>query len=269
MGITKCLTIAGSDSGGGAGIQADLKTFAALGVYGCSVITAITAQNTMKVTAVLPVPALMVKEQLETVLEDLQPDAIKTGMLATAENVQIVAEILKAHPTVPLIVDPVMVAKSGDSLLTDEAVATLRDQLLPLAFLVTPNIPEAEVLGGITLKTENDFCQAAKRLYELGARHVLLKGGHRPNVGAGEDPKIVDLFFDGADFHALSGPWIQTPHTHGTGCTIASAITALLGKGMKPLEAVQEARIYLTDALLKAYPVGSGKSPVHHFHHWW
>jgi hydroxymethylpyrimidine/phosphomethylpyrimidine kinase len=269
MRTAKCLTIAGSDSGGGAGIQADLKTFAALGVYGCSVITAVTAQNTMKVTAVFPMPASIVKEQLEAILEDIKPDAIKTGMLATLEIVQTVAGILREFPTLPLVVDPVMVAKSGDSLLCSDAVEAVREQLLPLAFLITPNIPEAEVLCGIQLKTENDFCQAAKQLREMGARQVLLKGGHRPNVGTGQEPKIVDLFYDGNDFHALSGPWIQTPHTHGTGCTLASAITALLGKGKKPLEAVQEARIYLTDALLKAYPVGSGKSPVHHFHHWW
>ncbi|MCI0419672.1 MAG: bifunctional hydroxymethylpyrimidine kinase/phosphomethylpyrimidine kinase, partial [Acidobacteria bacterium] len=235
MSIPKALTIAGSDSGGGAGIQADLKTFAAFGVYGCSVITAITAQNTHQVTGIEPVSPEMVGKQLEAVLSDIRPDVVKTGMLANAGIIQAVVAALSQAERIPLVLDPVMVAKSGDALLAPDATTALRRQLLPLADLVTPNVPEAEVLTGMALVTEEDFVEAARQIRNMGAKAVLLKGGHRPRQQAATDPRheeVVDLFYDGQDFHSIRGPWINTPHTHGTGCTLASAIAAGLAQGL-------------------------------------
>ena len=185
MPIPKALTIAGSDSGGGAGIQADLKTFAAFGVYGCSVITAITAQNTRQVTGVEPVSPDMVRKQLEAVLSDIRPDVLKTGMLANAGIIRAVASSLSQTRRIPLVLDPVMVSKSGDALLAEDSAVTLRELLFPLADLITPNIPEAEVLTGKTLKTDQDFEEAARQLHRMGARAVLLKGGHRPETSSG------------------------------------------------------------------------------------
>ncbi len=265
----KALTIAGSDSGGGAGIQADLKTFSALGVYGSSVIAAVTAQNTKAVTAIFPMSAESVMIQLTTVLEDIPFDAIKTGMLANEEIVKAVVSVLRDHPSIPLVVDPVMLAKSGDSLLSEDAVKCVREELLPLATVLTPNIPEAEVLTGRVFSKELDYLQAARSLRDLGAKYVIIKGGHRPRNSSGNNSEVIDLFFDGVDFEEIRGPWVNTPHTHGTGCTFASAIAAFLAKGFKPLEAAREARNYLTGALQRAYAVGGGKSPVHHFHRWW
>ncbi len=265
----KALTIAGSDSGGGAGIQADLKTFSALGVYGSSVITAVTAQNTKAVTAIFPMTADAVGAQLITVLEDIQPDAIKTGMLATQEIVEILVSILRNYPSIPLVVDPVMVAKSGDSLLSEKAVECVRKKLLPLASVLTPNIPEAEVLTGKSLVRETDYRQAARILRDLGAQNVIIKGGHRPRNSSKTNSEVVDLFFDGANFEEIGGPWVDTQHTHGTGCTFASAIASFLAKGFPPREAAKESRQYLTGALQAAFAVGGGKGPVHHFHRWW
>ena len=269
MHIAKALTIAGSDSGGGAGIQADLKTFAALGVYGSSVITAITAQNTQQVTGIHALPPPMVARQIEAVLTDIGSDAIKTGMLGNAEIIQAVAETLRGYSGIPLVVDPVMVAKSGASLLAPEAVKTLREQLIPLAKIVTPNIPEAEVLVGKHLQSEADFIWAARAIFDMGAKMVVLKGGHQPERKRTTPAQVVDLFYDGKQARSVEGPFIDTPHTHGTGCTFASAITAGLAKGLEPYLAVLKARQYLTGALQHAFPVGQGKSPVHHFHSWW
>jgi hydroxymethylpyrimidine/phosphomethylpyrimidine kinase len=270
MALHKALTIAGSDSGGGAGIQADLKTFAALGVYGSSVITAVTAQNTRQVSAIHVVPAPIVAAQIKAVLADIGADAIKTGMLANAEIIQVVVSTLQQFPRIPLVIDPVMVAKSGDSLLTEEAVQTLRGALLPLAEVVTPNIPEAEVLVGKSLQTEADFVAAARMIFEMGARNVVIKGGHRP-PGRTESglPVMVDLFYDGRQVRSIEGRFIDTPHTHGTGCTFASAIAAGLARGLDPFSAATEAREYLTEALRRAVQIGNGMSPVHHFHRWW
>ena len=268
--VAKALTIAGSDSGGGAGIQADLKTFGALGVYGSSVVTAVTAQNTQRVSAVHIVPALIVAAQVKAVLSDIGADAIKTGMLANAEIIQAVAKSLQEFPTIPLVVDPVMVAKSGDDLLAKEAVQTLRGVLFPLAEIVTPNVPEAEVLVGRRLESEADFIAAAKMIFEMGARNVVIKGGHRPPSHTESGlPIIVDLFYDGRQVLPVEGPFIDTPHTHGTGCTFASAIAAGLARGLDAFSAVVAAREYLTEALKAAFPIGRGKSPVHHFHQWW
>jgi hydroxymethylpyrimidine/phosphomethylpyrimidine kinase len=272
MSIPKALTIAGSDSGGGAGIQADLKTFAAFGVYGCSVITAITAQNTLQVNGVESVSPDMVRKQLEAVLADIRPDVVKTGMLASADIIRAVASSLSAARRIPLVVDPVMLSKSGDALLAQDAAVTLRELLFPLADLITPNIPEAEVLTGKTLCRDEDFQEAARQLHSMGARAVLLKGGHRPRPQVEADlgtNEVVDLFFDGQKFHAIRGPWVDTPHTHGTGCTLASAIAAGLAQGLDLHPAILQARIYLTKALEAGFVVGQGISPVHHFHHWW
>jgi hydroxymethylpyrimidine kinase/phosphomethylpyrimidine kinase len=268
MQVYKALTIAGSDSGGGAGIQADLKTFAALGVYGCSVITAVTAQNTRQVTGIHDLPPEMVQRQIEAVLTDIRPHAVKIGMLSNSSIVQAVAESLRGHPSVPLVLDPVMVSKSGDALLAGEATRAVREKLLPLATLLTPNIPEAEVLVGGILQTEEDFVNACKSLRAMGSRIVVLKGGHRPLTGK-DALEVVDLYFDGEEIRKIRGPFVNTPHTHGTGCTFASAITAGLAKGFDPYTAVLQAREYLTGALQMAFPVGEGKSPVHHFFRWW
>lgn len=261
--IAKALTIAGSDSGGGAGIQADLKTFAALGVYGSSVITAITAQNTIGVAAVHEIPPAIVTAQLDAVLSDIGADAAKTGMLSSAPIIAAVAGALRRHGLLKLVVDPVMVAKSGDRLLREEAVTALREELLPLALVVTPNIPEAETLAGLAIVTDKDRREAARRIAASGPRFVVIKGGHT------EGPPI-DLLYDGEEFTLIdAGPRIATPNTHGTGCTFAAAITAGLARGLAVEEAIWEAKRYLTAALRHSYTIGAGHSPVHHFHAWW
>jgi hydroxymethylpyrimidine/phosphomethylpyrimidine kinase len=243
------LTIAGSDSGGGAGIQADLKTFSALGVYGMSVLTAVTAQNTVGVRAVYELPPEVVAAQIDAVIEDLGADAVKTGMLASTALIQTVAERIRALNLGTLVVDPVMVAKSGDALLQPEAVAALRADLLPLALVVTPNRPEAEVLTGREVRT-------------LGARYAVVKGGHA-------DGPAIDVLFDGEQFEQFSAARLETRHTHGTGCTFASAIAAELAKGATVVAAVAAAKVYLTEALRQAPGLGHGHGPVHHFHAWW
>ena len=257
------LTIAGSDSSAGAGIQADLKTFAALGVYGTCAITAITAQNTRGVTAVQETPPDIVAAQIDAVAADIRPDAVKTGMLASAPIIEVVAAKVREHGLPNLVVDPVMVAKSGDRLLRDDAVTVLRDLLLPLAAVVTPNLPEAEVLAGFAIDSDEDVRRAAKEIVGLGARAVVVKGGHR------EAAEAVDVLYDGTTFRDYSAPRIDTTSTHGTGCTFASAIAAYLARGEPLAEAVGRAKEYLTEALRRAYPIGGGHGPVHHFHRWW
>ena len=257
------LTIAGSDSSAGAGIQADLKTFAALGVYGTCAITAITAQNTRGVTAVQETPPDIVAAQIDAVAADIRPDAIKTGMLASAPIIEVVAAKVREYGLPNLVVDPVMVAKSGDRLLRDDAVTVLRDLLLPLAAVVTPNLPEAEVLAGFAIDSDEDVRRAAKEIVGLGARAVVVKGGHR------EAAEAVDVLYDGTTFRDYSAPRIDTTSTHGTGCTFASAIAAYLARGEPLAEAVGRAKEYLTEALRRAYPIGGGHGPVHHFHRWW
>ena len=272
MRIVKALTIAGSDSGGGAGIQADLKTFAALGIYGCSVITAITAQNTMGVCEVYPLPPGIVKKQLEAVLSDINPAVIKIGMLANSSIIHAVASTLKQFPRKPLVLDPVMAAKSGDLLLEREAVNSLREELFPLTDILTPNIPEAEILIGNPIQNEKDMREAARTIWGMGVVSVVIKGGHaiqRPDPQGKEGCVVVDVFYDGKEMLEIEGPRIDTPHTHGTGCTFSSAIAARLARGLTPMRAIQDAREYLTAALRNAYPVGKGKSPPHHFYPWW
>ncbi len=253
------LTIAGSDSGGGAGIQADLKTFAALGVYGISALTAITAQNTVGVRAVHELPPEFVGAQIDAVMEDIGADAAKTGMLANAAIVEMVAAKVRQHGIPNLVVDPVMVAKSGDQLLRRDAVQALKEQILPLAHVITPNIPEAEEIVGRRLETDDDFRRAAREIHALGPRYVVIKGGHR-------EGDAVDLLYDGREFRTYTSPRYSTRHTHGTGCTFSAAIAALLARGLSAEEAVAGAKAYLTRAIEQAFPIGHGHGPVHHLH---
>jgi hydroxymethylpyrimidine/phosphomethylpyrimidine kinase len=261
-GAAIALTIAGSDSGGGAGIQADLKTFSALGVYGTSVLTAITAQNTKSVTGVVEIPLEMIAAQIDAVLSDIGADAIKTGMLSSAAIIETVADRLKSHDVEQLVVDPVMVAKSGDHLLQTSAVETLRSILLPMATVITPNIPEAEVLVGGSISSIAEMRDAAVSLMDFGPRSVLVKGGHRQG-------DATDVFYDGKEWLELTAPRIQTSSTHGTGCTLASAIAANLALGYDLLDSVRNAKAYLTEAIKNAFSVGHGNGPVHHFFAWW
>lgn len=258
--MKKILTIAGSDSSGGAGVQADLKTFAALGTYGMSVIVALTAQNTKGVSMVVNTPVDMVLAQLQAVYDDIPPDAVKTGMLSTPAIVHGVADFLKQHGGVPLVVDPVMVSTSGAVLLEKEAIETYKKELFPLAALVTPNIPEAEVLTGVTIKTEKDMEEAARRLMEYGMKSVLVKGGHRVH-------DALDILYDGKEYYYFKGRRIDTKNTHGTGCTLSSALAVMLSKGLSPEVSVGSAKCYLSGALEAAAnnPIGKGNGPVHHF----
>lgn len=260
----RALTIAGSDSGGGAGIQADLKTFAAFGVYGASAITAVTAQNTREVSDWLAMPPDLVAKQIDAVLSDIGADAVKTGMLANAGIIEIVAAKMREHGVENLVVDPVMVAKGGHKLLEDDAVDALVRELLPLALVVTPNLPEAEVLTNRTIASWDDARGAAAQLIEMGARAVVIKGGHFDEAAAS-----TDLLFDGHNYRAFKAIRVQTPNTHGTGCTFASAIAAGLAKGMSLGDAVALAKSYVTLAIQHAYPIGHGHGPVHHFYRYW
>jgi hydroxymethylpyrimidine/phosphomethylpyrimidine kinase len=257
--VPSVLTIAGSDSGGGAGIQADLKTFAALGVYGTSVITALTAQNTREVTAVHEAPPEFIAAEIDAVVGDIRPDAVKTGMLSSAAIIEVVASKLRAYALPNVVVDPVMVSKGGSRLLREDAVEAVVGLMLPLAEVVTPNIPEAEELVGYRIRTYLQVQEAAREIHEMGPRNVVIKGGHR------EGETVVDTLFDGRDMHEFTGPRIHTTSTHGTGCTFASAIAANLALGSEMREAVGAARQYLEGALLHAYPVGQGHGPVNHF----
>ena len=256
--MPRALTIAGSDSGGGAGIQADLKTFAAFGVYGASAVTAITAQNTLGVQAIHEVPADVVAAQVDAVLSDIGADAVKTGMLVSTVIIEAVADRLRAHDVSRLVVDPVMVAKSGDRLLRDDAVVALRESLLPLAEVVTPNTDEAGVLAGIEVVDQDSAREAARRIHALGPRYVIVKGGHL------DGPTSDDLLFDGQRFEVLSGRRIATRHTHGTGCTFSAAIAAELAAGRSPLEAARAARAFVQGAIEHAEPIGAGHGPLNH-----
>ena len=256
------MTIAGSDSGGGAGIQADLKTFSALGVYGASTLTAITAQNTVAVTAVHELPTEIIAAQIEAVITDIGVDAVKTGMLSSSAIVETVAREIRRYGIENLVVDPVMVAKSGDPLLRQEAVDSLKTRLAPLAALVTPNVPEAETLTGLKIQTDEDIREAARRIVDMGAGAVVVKGGHR------EGP-ATDLFYDGNGFTEFSAERFDTVNTHGTGCTFASAAAAGLAQGKTVLDAVAQAKEYVTEAIRNSYPLGRGHGPVHHFYNLW
>jgi len=260
------VTIAGSDSGGGAGIQADLKTFSALGVYGASVVTALTAQNTQRVTGIHDVPADFIAAQIDAVFSDLAVGAVKIGMLSQASAIEAVAAGLARHRAQSVVLDPVMVATSGDRLIAPAAVATLRRALIPLALVITPNLPEAAaLLEAPAARNESEMRAQAQALLALGCRAVLLKGGH------GSGSESVDLLVEGGRVERLAAPRINTANTHGTGCTLSSAIAAGLAKGRPLVEAVRAAKAYVTAAIAAAdrLGIGHGHGPVHHFHHWW
>ena len=252
------LTIAGSDSGGGAGIQADLKTFAAHGVYGTSALTAITAQNTLGVVAWEAVSTPLVVQQIEAVLGDIGADAIKIGMLANAAIVNAVARTLASRPSVPIVVDPVMIAKGGDRLLETAAVAALKAELLPLAHIVTPNIPEAEVLAEMSIRSLDDMLLAGDRIRQLGPRVVLVKGGHA------RGSESIDIASTESGSIEIRGPRLPGRHTHGTGCTLSAAIAANLANGMDDEAAIRAAREYLEGAIRHAPQLGGGHGPLNH-----
>jgi hydroxymethylpyrimidine/phosphomethylpyrimidine kinase len=258
MSIPKALTIAGSDSGGGAGIQADLKTFSAYRVFGMSVITAVTAQNSVGVQAVEYLPPAFVVHQLSSVLDDFGADAAKCGMLGTAAIVEAVAAGLRAHPVERLVVDPVMTAKSGDALLEPDGVRAVTTRLLPLALVVTPNLPEAEALAGMPVSSRADMEEAARRIHKLGPRHVLVKGGHLKG-------DAVDLLYNGREFTAFQTPRIESDNTHGTGCTFSAAIVAGLAQGRPLGEAVRDAKAYVTRAIREGFALGRGVGALRHF----
>ncbi|MHA6260894.1 bifunctional hydroxymethylpyrimidine kinase/phosphomethylpyrimidine kinase [Sporosarcina sp. CAU 1771] len=253
------LTIAGSDSVGGAGIQADIKAMSALGVFGMSVITAVTAQNTREVRSVQNIDLNIIRDQIEAVFDDIQVDAVKIGMLGNAETVQVVVESLRKYNPKHIVVDPVMISKGGHHLLQESAVKALIKELLPLASLITPNIPEAEVLVGKSVQTEDEMYKACIQLKEMGPSAVLIKGGHL----SGDSN---DLYYDGENFHWLTSKRIETKNTHGTGCTLSSAIAANLAKGKTMFEAVSEAKVYITTAITHSLALGSGHGPTNHFH---
>lgn len=253
--MKKILTIAGSDSGGGAGIQADLKTITVLGAYGLSVVTALTAQNTMGVTGVVETPVDFIKLQMDTVLEDIGADAVKTGMLSSSEIVEVVAGGIKNHNLKNVVVDPVMVATSGDSLLKDEAVFSLKTKLLPLADLVTPNMAEASILSGREVAAEEDMVEAARAILDLGPRMVLIKGGHLSGLA-------LDILYDGQDFVRFESPRIETQNTHGTGCTLSAALATFLGQGLEPVRAMEKAKRFITRAINSSLDIGQGSGPT-------
>lgn len=261
--IPQVLTIAGSDSGGGAGIQADLKTFQMQGVFGTSVITAVTAQNTLGVFDIHPIPLATIHSQLQAVKNDFQIASAKIGMLGTAEIIECVADFLTERPFGTLVLDPVMIAKGGASLLQQQAISTLTQRLLPLADVLTPNLPEAEALTGIQIHDEKSIQQAANALQKLGAKNVIIKGGHSHNS---QSEQCQDWIFlaDGSHF-VLESPRFHTPHTHGTGCTFSACLTAELAKG-KPLKsAVKIAKDFITAAIRNPLNIGHGHGPTNHW----
>ncbi len=252
------LTIAGSDSGGGAGIQADLKTFASLGVYGTSAITAITAQNTVGVKSVQELPAQMVRDQIEAVFNDFEVEAAKTGMLANSEIIEAVVESVKKFKLKNLVVDPVMVAKSGDPLLKPEAINDLKSKIFPLALVVTPNLKEAEVLTDMKISLVEDMKKAAIKILNLGPKAVVVKGGHL-------EGKPIDVYYDGTNFQELDAPRVLTTNNHGSGCTFSAAICGFLTLGLDLYSALVSAKEYITQALKASYQVGHGHGPVNQF----
>lgn len=264
----RVLTIAGSDSGGGAGIQADIKTISACGCYAASAITAITVQNTVGVKDVCPVPVNYIEAQIVAVLEDIGADAIKTGMLHSAEVVESVSAILKAYSCKNIVVDPVMVSTSGHRLIKEDAIINLKTHLLPLATIITPNIPEAEILlGGKSLSQQSSLYDAAKELGKLYGTSVLLKAGHLI------EDKLIDIFYNHKEDTLIELPSlrVETCNTHGTGCTMSSSLASMLAQGMSLTEAAKAAKQYINDAIIAgaSYEIGHGHGPVHHFHKFW
>lgn len=257
--MKKLLSIAGSDCSGGAGIQADLKTFAAHFAFGMSVITAVVAENTRRVISMEEVAPDLIRDQITAVFEDMGADGVKVGLLPGAEAILAVAEKLREYQVQNAVIDPVMVAKGGHPLSRPEALETLKREIVPLAFVLTPNLPEAEALTGLRIETTEDMERAARRLYEMGAKNVLVKGGHL-------EGDALDLLYDGAEYHRFSAPRLNTKNTHGTGCTLSSALAANLAHGMPLTEAVAAAKRYVTEAIAQALPIGKGHGPLNHFY---
>ena len=267
MKYYKLLTIAGSDSSGGAGIQADLKTFAALGCYGMSVVTALTAQNTKGIRSVYALPPAFVEEQLAAVLEDLGTDAIKIGMLYSVEVIEVVARQLKKHPENKIVLDPVMVAQSGESLIQDKAIDAIKSLLIPLSVVFTPNLPEASIFVSAKIQTPEDMQNAARKLASYGTKNILLKGGH---LEGGDSTDLLYLCREDR-FMEFKAKRIVTRNNHGTGCTLSSAIAAHLAKGFSIEESIRHAKEYVTGAIQAGveYETGGGSGPLHHFHKLW
>ena len=258
--VKQVLTIAGSDSGGGAGIQADIKAMSANGVFAMSVITAVTAQNTEEVTDVFELPTAVIASQLDAVFDDFEVAAVKTGMLSSAAIVEVVAKMLTPQNVANLVVDPVMISKSGHPLLQSDAIETVKARLFPLALIVTPNVHEAQQLSGIAITSLADARRAAKIIHGFGCKHVLIKGGHLLSERA------TDVLYDGRFFHVLKGEFIETQHTHGTGCTFASALAAHLARGRSVQDAAQAAKAYVTEAIRHGLAIGHGHGPTDHFY---
>ncbi|WP_018663604.1 bifunctional hydroxymethylpyrimidine kinase/phosphomethylpyrimidine kinase [Heyndrickxia acidiproducens] len=258
--MKKALTIAGSDSGGGAGIQADLKTFQELEVYGMSVITAVTAQNTLGVQGVFPLSTEAVIRQIDSIAEDMGTDALKTGMLFDAAIIEAVAEKIKVNHWEKTVVDPVMIAKGGETLLKKDAVSALKDKLLPLSFIATPNIPEAEIISGMEIQSFSDMKEAARKIAACGVRYVVIKGGHQE-----ESTLSRDTLYDGRYFYDFPAKRFATKNTHGTGCTFSAAITAELAKGAAVIDAIETAKEFITAAIEDGIQIGSGHGPTNHW----
>lgn len=256
----KAMTIAGSDSGGGAGIQADLKTFTAFGVYGTSALTALTAQNTIGVQEIFEVPPHFVREQIRSVMTDIGTNAAKTGMLANESIVDIVSETIREYQIPKVVVDPVMIAKGGDPLLAESARQQIKRSLIPLAKVVTPNVFEAETILNLQINSLDDMKKAARELKETGCEWVVIKGGHLQN-----DAEAIDVVYNGKDFHILRSERLNTKNTHGTGCTFSSAIAAGLAKGYETLKAIETAKAYISAAIRENVHIGSGHGPTNHF----
>lgn len=258
--MKKALTIAGSDSGGGAGIQADLKTFTAFGVFGTSAITALTAQNTVGVQDIFPVAPKFIMEQIRSIMSDIGTDAAKTGMLANEMIVNTVVDAIEKFRILNVVVDPVMIAKSGDALLSEQARLVIKERLIPLARVVTPNVFEAEALLHMKIEKLDDMKYAAQQLQLTGCQWIVIKGGHLQN-----EKEAIDVVFDGNNFHFLKAPRFDTVNTHGTGCTFSSAIAAGLAKGYEPLHAIQQAKKFITEAIQCSFAIGKGHGPTNHF----
>lgn len=253
------LTIAGSDTCGGAGIQADIKTFSALGTYGMSVITAVTVQNTQGVFGCQDITPDIIKGQIDAIFTDIEVSAVKIGMVSQIETIKAISEKLKQYHAKNIVLDPVMISKSGFDLMQPEAKQTLINELIPLAYVITPNLPEAEVITGTHIENIEDMKRAAKTIHDMGAKNVLIKGGHLEN-------DATDIFFDGTNYIALEGERIQTKNTHGTGCTLSSAIAANLAKGKTAEQSVKVAKEYITMAITHALNIGKGVGPTNHFY---
>lgn len=254
------LTIAGSDSCGGAGIQADIKSISANGVYAMSVITAVTAQNTQGVYAIQDIDDEIITKQIEVLFDDIEIDAIKIGMVSKSETIKAIAKTLRKYNYQKIVLDPVMISKSGFNLLKPEAKATLIEELIPMALVITPNLPEAEAITNLSIKNIDGMKTAAKAIYKLGPKYVLIKGGHL------DTSHSTDVLFDGNEYHLLISDRLNTVNTHGTGCTLSSAIAANIAKGMNVILAIESAKEYITNAIKYSFKLGKGVGPTHHFH---